>query len=69
MSSQDTKILEFDQSHKSVEAPYIIYAEFECLIKKIDGYKNNPENSFTLKVGEHILSGFSMSTISTFKAI
>ena len=34
MFSQDTKILEFDQSHKSVEAPYIIYADFECLIEK-----------------------------------
>ena len=25
--------------------------------------KNNPENSSTTKVSEHILSGFSMSTI------
>ena len=29
----------------------------------IDGCKNNPENSFTTKVGKHIPSGFSMSTI------
>ena len=24
---------------------YIIYADIESLIKKIDGYANNPENS------------------------
>ena len=41
----------------------------ECLIQKIDGYKNNPENSCTAKVGEHVWSGFFMSTISSFKSI
>ena len=31
--------------------------------------KCNPEDSFITKVGEHIPSRFSMSTISTFKSI
>ena len=35
----------------------------------IDGCKNNPENSSTAKVREHIQSGFLMSTISSFKGI
>ena len=38
------------------------------LIEKINGYKNNPENLFTTKVGEHILSDFSMPTVSLFKS-
>ena len=42
---------------------------FECLIEKIDGCKNNPENSSTIKVGENIASGFGMSMISSFKGI
>ena len=58
MSSEDTKILEFNQYQKS---------DLECLIKKSGGFTNNSENSFTTKVGEHIPSGFSMSTISSFK--
>ena len=37
--------------------------------KKIDGCKNNPENLFSTKVSEYIPSGFSMSTISSFKII
>ena len=37
-------------------------------MKKIDECKNNSKNSFTIK-GEHILSGFSMSTISSFISI
>ena len=30
--------------------------------------KINPENSSTTKVGEHIPSGFSMSTLSSFRS-
>ena len=37
--------------------------------RKIDGCKNDPENSSAIKVGKHILSGFSMSTISSFRSI
>ena len=44
MLPEDTKILQFNQLHKSDKAPFIIYADFECLIEKIDGCKNNPEN-------------------------
>ena len=38
------KILEFSQYQKSDKAPFIIYADPECIIEKIDGCKNNPEN-------------------------
>ena len=60
MPSEDTKILEFNQYQKSDKAPFIIYADRECIIEKIDGCKHNPENSSATKVSEHIPSGFSM---------
>ena len=69
MPSEDTKILEFNQYQKSDKATFIIYANPECIIEKIDGCKNNPENSSTAKVSEHIPSVFSMSTISSFRSI
>ena len=68
MPSEETKILEFSQHQKSNKAPFIIYADLECIIEKTDGCKNNPENSSTTKVSEHVPSGFSMSTIS-FRSI
>ena len=67
--SEYTKILEFNQYQKSDKAPFILYADLECITEKIDGCKNNPENSSTTKVNNHILSGFSMSTISSFRSI
>ena len=69
MPSDDTKILEFNQYQKSDKAPFIIYADLECIIEKIDGCKSNPENSSTTKVSKHIPSGFSLSTISSFRSI
>ena len=69
MPSEGTKMLEFNQYQKSHKAPFIIYTDSECLLETIDGCKNNPENLFTTKVGEHIPSGFSMPTISSFRSI
>ena len=69
MSSEDTKILEFNQYKKYVKVPFITYADLECLIKKIDGCKNNLVNLSTTKISRHTSSGFSMSTISSFSSI
>ena len=49
--------------------PFIIDADLECVTEKIDGWKNNREDSSTTKVSEHIASGFSMSTISSLRSI
>ena len=64
MPSEDTKILEFNQYQKSDKGTFIIYADLECIIERIDGCKNNPQNSSTKKLSDHIPSGFSISTIS-----
>ena len=54
MSSEDTKISELTK-HKAL---FIIYADLECIIEKIDGCKNNPENSSTTKEIEHFYQVF-----------
>ena len=52
-----TTSLEFNQYIKSGKMPYIIYAGMESLVKKLNGCANNPENSLTVKIGEHIPYG------------
>ena len=42
-TSEDTKILEFNQYHQSDAASFAIYADHEFSIEKTDGCKNNPE--------------------------
>ena len=53
---------------KSNKAPLITCTDNECIIEKVDGCKNNPENSSTTKVDEHIPSSFSISTIWLFES-
>ena len=69
MPSEDPNLLEFNQYQKSDKAPFIIYADLKCVIENLDGSKNNPEKSSTTKVGEHIPSEFSLSTLLSFKSI
>ena len=69
MPSEYTNILQLDQYQKSDKAPFFIYANFECLIEKIDRCRKNPGNLFTAKIGGHTPSSFLASAISPFKSI
>ena len=63
MPTEDAKKLKFNEYQKFDQGSFIIYEGLECLIERINGCKNNPENSITKKVGKHITLGFSISTI------
>ena len=54
MLSEKDKLLEFNQHMNSDKMPYVIYADIESLIRKLDEYANYPENSSTTKIGQHI---------------
>ena len=69
MPCDDTKIIEFYQYQNSDKAPFIIYPDLECIIEEIDGCENNSENLSTTKVSKHISSGFSLSTVYSFRSI
>ena len=66
MPSEETRVLGFNKYKKPDKAPSIIYADLECILEKIDGCKNNPENQSAANVSQHIPS---MSTISSFGSI
>ena len=67
MSSEETTIWVLNQNQKSDKAIFFIYADLECLIEKVDVFKNNPDNSTTTKIGEDTPSR--LSTILPFKSI
>ena len=69
MTFEKTKILGFNQYQTLDKTTFTIYTDLDCIIEKIDGCRNNPENLSTSKVSEHIPSGFSMSAISSFISI
>ena len=45
MPNENNKILKYNPGEKSLKAPFIIYADLECLLQKINTCKNNLEKS------------------------
>ena len=54
------KILKYNPGEKSLKAPFAIYLDLECLLKKLQSSQNNPEKSYTEKKARHEPSGWSM---------
>ena len=66
MPDEDNKILKYNPGEKSLKVPFIIYADLECLLKKINTCQNNPEKSYAEKKAKHIPSGYSLVTCCSF---
>ena len=49
MPDEDNKILKYAHGEKSIRAPFIIYADLECLLDKFHSCQNNLEKSYTGK--------------------
>ena len=63
---EDNKILKYNSGEKSLKVPFIIYADLECLFKKINACQNNPEKSYTEKKPKYIPSGYSLINCCSF---
>ena len=66
MPSPSNNIIKYNSGEKSLELPFIIYTDLECLLKKIDICYNNPDLSSTTKINQHIPSGYSIYTNCSF---
>ena len=53
MPEKDNKILKYNQGEKSMKVPFIIYADLESLLEKINTCHNNPEKSSTTKINKY----------------
>ena len=66
MPEEYNKILKYNQGMKSMKVTFIIYANLECLLEKMNTCHNNPEKSSTTKINKHTLSGYSLFTHCSF---
>ena len=66
MPDESNKTLKYVPGKKSLRVPFIIYADLECLLKKINTCQNNPEKSYTQKKALHKPSGYSLLTCYSF---
>ena len=66
MSKWVERILKYNPGGKSLRAPFAIYLDLECLLKKEQSCENNPEISYTEKKAKHEPSGWAMLTRCSF---
>ena len=66
MPETDNKILKYNQREKSMKVPFIIYADIESLLEKMNTCHNNHEKSSTTKINKHTPSGYSLFTQCSF---
>ena len=70
MPNKDNKILKYNYGGKSLKASFIIYANLECLLKKMHSCQNNFEKFYSekkkKKQTKHMPSGYSVFTSCSF---
>ena len=66
MPDEDNKVLKYVLGEKSLRVSFIIYADFECLLLKINTGQNNLEKKATEKKATHRPSGYSLVTCCSY---
>ena len=66
MPTDNNNTLKYNHGEKSLKAPWVIYADFECLPIKQQSCQNNPEESYTERKSIHESCGYSMDLVSSF---
>ena len=61
------KILKYNPGEKSLKAPFAIYLDLECLLKKEQSFQNNPKKSYTEEKAKHESSGWAVFTKCSFE--
>ena len=66
MPTKDNNIIKYNHGEKSMKLRFLIYADLECLLKKISTCQNNPNKSSTTKINKHTPSRYSIFTSCSF---
>ena len=65
MPDKDT-FIKYHPGVKSMRSPYVVYADIESLLNKVDTCINDPSKSSTTKINEHEMCGYSLVTHCSF---
>ena len=57
LPTKDNNIIKYNHGETSMKVPFIIYADLECLLEKMNTCINNPNESSTTKINKYTPSG------------
>ena len=66
LPNDDNKYMSSTSGKNTLKAPFIIYADVECLLFKMDSYENTTTSSYTEKKALHIPRGYYILTCYSF---
>ena len=66
MPTKDNNTIKYNHGEKSMKLQFVLYADLECLPKKMNTCQNNPNKSSTTKINKHTPSGYSIFTHCSF---
>lgn len=55
--------MSFDNCPKKMKASFVIFADFECLMRKIQGCEPSKDKSYTVKAEKHEPRGFAYAIV------
>ena len=68
MPEEDNEMVKYNHGEKSMRAPFVMYADLEPLLEKINTCHNNPEILSKTKINKHTPAGCSLCTHCSFDA-
>ena len=66
MPTKDDNILKFNNFHKQLPVPFVIYADFEAITEKIHGCKPGNEQSYTEAYQKHTDCGYGYKVVCCY---
>ena len=66
MPTKNNNTIKYNHGEKSMQLPFVIYADLECLLQKMSTCINNPNESSTTEINNHTPSAYSIFTHCSF---
>ena len=66
MPDKDNNILKFENFHKQLPVPFVIYADFEAITEKISGCQPNNNKSYTNTYQKHTDCGYGYKVVCCY---
>ena len=66
MPAKDNNILKFNNFHKQLPVPFVIYSDFEAITEKIHGCQPNDDKSYTEAYQRHTDCGFGYKVVCCY---
>ena len=66
MPTKDNKTLKFNNFHKQLPVPFVIYADFEAITEKIHGCQPNDDKSYTEAYQRHTDCGYGYKVVCCY---